>query len=214
MGGTTRSGGHLQKLAFSAIVRPFLVMWIGVRVAGRENLPGGPPYIVIANHSSHLDTVMILSMLPLRRLHELRPVAAADYFLRNGLVAWVTRTFFNILPIPRSEISRENNPLELMTCALDEGSALLLFPEGTRLTSDDEQMQHFRSGVAHLVEARPDVPVLPVWVEGARRSLPKGSWIPVPFFCSLRIGETIEVHGGRPEITRQLESAVLGLREP
>jgi 1-acyl-sn-glycerol-3-phosphate acyltransferase len=211
--GHVSGSGLMQRIAFAIVVRPFLVFWVGVRVTGRENLPEGPPYVIIANHSSHLDTVVTLGEMPLKRLHEIRPVAAADYFARNGLVYWVTRTFFNILPIPRSGFTHENNPLQLMKAALDEGSALLLFPEGTRITDDEIDMQSFRSGVSHLVEERPDVPIVPVWIEGTRRSMPKGTFIPVPLFCELHIGRPRTVSGSRAEIVHALEQAVLDLRE-
>jgi len=212
MAPVTNRAGRLQRFAFAVLVRPFLAFWIGARVIGRENLPVQPPYLLVANHSSHLDTVLILSMLPGARLRELRPVAAADYFMRNGLVFWVTRTFFNILPIPRSGITRENNPLTLMTQALDDGFALLLFPEGTRVTDDAEEMQRFQTGIAHLVEERPDIPIVPIWVEGARRSMPKGSMIPVPIFCELHLGPPRHVTGTRKEIIATLEAAVLDLK--
>lgn len=211
--GGQRDRGLAQRIAFAVFIRPFVRFWVGVKVTGHENLPARPPYIIIANHSSHLDTVIALSALPVGRLHEVRPVAAADYFTRNGFVFWITRTFFNILPIPRSDFTHENNPLTLMTSALDAGDALLLFPEGTRNVDEDVEIHSFRSGVAHLAEKRPDVPIVPVWIEGTRDAMPKGTMIPVPLFCELHIGEPRLAKGSRQEITSGLEQAVLALRD-
>src|SRR5262245_66539409 len=73
----------LQMLFFALAVRPFLVLFIGLRVRGREHIPGSGPFILVANHSSHLDTISLLSLFPLTRLRGIRPVAAADYFERN-----------------------------------------------------------------------------------------------------------------------------------
>src|SRR6266404_3207484 len=85
-----------QTSFFALALRPFLTLFIGLRVRGREHLPGNDPFILVANHSSHLDTLSLLSLFALRRLPRLRPVAAADYFQRNKLVLLLTRTLFNI----------------------------------------------------------------------------------------------------------------------
>ena len=208
-----RSSGKLQRMGFAVIVRPILHFWVGVRIFGGDNIPDGPPYIIVANHASHLDAAIVLATLPPHRLPEIRPVAAADYFMRNRVLAWVTRTFFNVLPIPRSDYTSENDPIQLMKGALDEGSALLVFPEGTRITDDASEMQSFRSGVARLVEYHPDVPFVPMWVEGARRSMPKGTFFPVPVFCEVHIGAPRTVSGSLSEILEALERSVRELRE-
>src|SRR5262245_37370030 len=66
-----------QILFFALIVRPLMTIFIGRRAQGRQWLPGAGPFVLLANHSSHLDTVSLLSLFPLCRLHEIRPVAAA-----------------------------------------------------------------------------------------------------------------------------------------
>lgn len=92
-----------QRLFFLLLVRPFLTLFIGLRVRGREHLPESGPFVLVANHASHLDTLSLLALFPLSRLRDVRPVAAADYFERTRLTALVSRTFFNILPIRRRE---------------------------------------------------------------------------------------------------------------
>lgn len=195
-------------------MRPFLTLFIGLKAKGRENLPAKGPFLLVANHSSHLDTVSLLSLFPLRRLKEIRPVAAADYFDRNPLVSWFTRTFFNILPIVRrrEEMTAENDPRRVMVEALEAGDSLLVFPEGTR-GSSQEQIGRFKSGVAYLVENVPGLPVVPAYLENMGRSLPKGAFIPVPFFCKISIGAARTCSGSAPEIVAQIESAVRELRE-
>jgi 1-acyl-sn-glycerol-3-phosphate acyltransferase len=196
---------------FALLVRPFLALFIGLRVRGIEHLPRSGTFILIANHSSHLDTVSLLSLFPLNKLRAIRPVAAADYFERNRLISFLAKTLFNILPIPRKKITPENNPLTLMRAALEAGESLLIFPEGTR--GSGEEVGEFRSGVAHLLEKMPAVQVIPAYLVNMGRSLPKGEFIPVPFFCEIRLGPPRSLHGSRSEITKLLETAVRELRE-
>jgi 1-acyl-sn-glycerol-3-phosphate acyltransferase len=208
------SADGLQRLFFLAVVRPFLTLFIGLKVRGRENLPEKGPFLLVANHSSHLDTVSLLALFPLARLKEIRPVAAADYFDRNRIVSWLTRTFFNILPIVRrrEEMTPENDPRKAMVEALRSGDSLLIFPEGTRGTSPDE-IGRFKSGIAFLVENVPGLAVVPAYLENMGRSLPKGSWIPVPFFCEVTVGPARTHAGTSAEIVAGIEAAVRALKE-
>lgn len=201
----------VQITFFALIIKPFLALFIGLRVRGREHLPARDPFILVANHSSHLDTVSMLALFPLARLRNIRPVAAADYFERNKVVSLLSRTLFNILPIARKGITTETNPLPRMTGALETGQSLIVFPEGTRGLG--AEVGHFHSGITHVIEKMPHVPVVPAYLVNMGRSLPKGEWIPVPFFCEVRIGAPRQLQGRRQEIVQTLESAVRGLQE-
>lgn len=196
----------LQMLFFALVITPFMALFIGLRVRGRQYLSGKGPFVVVANHSSHLDTVSLLYLFPLWRLHRIRPVAAADYFERTALVSWFSRTFFNILPIARLKAQRTVNPIDAMLDALRAGDALILFPEGTRHL--DGVMGPFKPGVAHLLEAMPGLPIVPALLVNMGRSLPKGEFLPVPFVCEIRIGAPISPTGTRDEVMRQIEHAV------
>lgn len=203
---------HLaQMIFFACVIRPFMKLFIGLRVYGLEYLPKSDPFILIANHSSHLDTVSLLSLFPLTRLRTIRPVAAVDYFERNRFVSWFAHTFFNILPIVRKNITPENHPLFRMQAAVEAGESLIVFPEGTR--GSGEEIGPFRSGVARLLERIPDVPVVPAYLANMGRSLPKGEYIPVPFFCEVRLGEARIVRGSKNDILKLLEAGVRELRD-
>ena len=203
-------GRSLQAAFFLLFLRPFFTLFIGLRVRGREHLPARDPFILIANHSSHLDAASLLALFPLSRLPRVRPVAAKDYFERNAVVSWLSRTFFNILPIARKDIAKEENPVEAMRLALERGESLILFPEGTR--GSGPVPSPFHSGIARLLECTPAVPVVPTYLVNLGRSLPKGEFLPVPFFCEIRIGAPLCPTGTRQEVLSQLEGAVEALR--
>jgi 1-acyl-sn-glycerol-3-phosphate acyltransferase len=200
-----------QMVFFTLVLRPFLALFLGLRVRGREHLPKNDPFILIANHSSHLDTASLLNLFPIRRLPRIRPVAAADYFERNRFVSAMSRTCFNILPISRKRITSETNPLPRMEATLRAGQSIIIFPEGTR--GGGGEVAPFHSGAAHLIERCPDIPVVPAYLVNMGRSLPKGEWLPVPFFCEVRLGEPRTFHGNCREITASLETAVKELRD-
>lgn len=204
-------GRLLQAVFFAAVVRPFMALFIGLRVRGREHLPASDPFVLIANHTSHLDTVALLSLFGLRRLGRIRPVAAADYFLAGKVRGWLSRALFNILPVARRNVTRANNPLEVMRAALAAGDSLVLFPEGTR--GQDGEPGRFLPGIAHLAESCPDVPIVPAYLVNLGRSLPKGTFLPVPFFAEVRLGPPLYPTGTREEVLAALESAVATLRD-
>jgi len=201
----------VQMVVFALAIKPFMALFIGLRVRGREHLRTCDQFILIANHSSHLDTISLLSLFPLNRLRKIRPVAAADYFERNAFVSTMTKTLFNILPIARKNITPENNPLRRMREAIEAGESLIIFPEGTR--GSGSEIGEFRSGVAHLIAKMPGVNIVPAYLMNMGRSLPKGEFIPVPFFCEIRLGEPRVMAGSRQEITKALEAAVRELAE-
>lgn len=209
----TRKGSladAVQRAFFFLLGRPFLAFFIGLRIKGRQNLPKDFPFLLVANHTSHLDTLSLLALFPLRDLWRVRPVAAADYFESTKLVSTVTRTLFNTLPIPRKGFTAENHPLKTMGAAIDRGEGLILFPEGTR-GMQQKGLAPFKKGAAHLVLERPGLRVVPVFLDNMGRSLPKGAWIPVPFFCTISIGQPRVLTGTPEEITARLEGEVKAL---
>lgn len=201
----------LQILFFVLFVKPLLSLLIGVNILGRENLSKAPQFILIANHNSHLDTLALLNLFPLSRLRRIHPVAASDYFMSNKILRWFSTTMMNILPIPRSSFTRANNPLTLMGEVLEAGDSLILFPEGSR--GEPEQIAPFKTGIAHVLEKYPEVPVIPVFIKGMGKALPRGEMVLVPFFCDMAIGAPRLLQGSRREILQSLETAVYELRE-
>ena len=199
-----------QILFFVLIVRPFLALFIGLRVRGREHLSVPDPFVLVANHSSHLDTISLLSLFPLQRLRRIRPCAAADYFGRNPLVLGLSRTLFNILPIARTHIHSENHPIQRMRETLEGGESLLLFPEGTRGAGGE--IGELRSGIAYLAEQIPGLTVVPAYLANMGRALPKDEYLPVPFFCEVRLGAPRRLSGTREQMLGELRGALEALQ--
>ncbi|MBL8857187.1 MAG: 1-acyl-sn-glycerol-3-phosphate acyltransferase [Planctomycetes bacterium] len=198
-----------QILFFAAFVRPFLRLFVGMRVKGREHLPASGAFVLIANHSSHLDTVALMSLFPLRDLWRIRPCAASDYFERNKIIKFLSHTFIGILPIDRKHIRRDNHPLKVMGEAMSAGSCLILFPEGTR--GEGEEVHDFKPGIAHLIESYPSLTVVPIHLRNFGRALPKGEFVPLPFFCEVRIGPPPQLVGTREEVLATLKASIVDL---
>jgi 1-acyl-sn-glycerol-3-phosphate acyltransferase len=199
-----------RRLLLVCLFRPFAKLIIGMDVHGRTNLPEDGPAIVAANHNSHIDTLLLLCLFPSRLLPRLRPMAAADHFLKSPLSSWVSLNIIGILPVVRERIGRNSDVLGESKAALQRGEILLIFPEGTR--GEAEEMGPLKAGIARLAEACPEAPVIPVYLQGAGRVLPRKSRILVPFNCSAIVGSPLRWLGDRPAFMAQLRAALEELR--
>lgn len=201
----------LQALVFLILLRPLLSILIGMNIRNVENLPLNGPAIVAANHNSHLDTLTLMSIWPLHKVHLVRPVAAADYFLSHWLLAWLSLNIMHILPIDRKRTDPNADPLADPLAALDRGEILLLFPEGSR--GEPEQLSRYKTGIARLVEQRPDIPIVPVFMHGLGKSLPRGDFWLVPFFADAVVGEWVYWRGSIDETMTNYQETMESLTE-
>lgn len=157
------------------VMKPYIWSALSVHTHGMRNLDGlKPPYVVIANHSSHLDAPLIYGSLPRRLSKNLAAGAASDYFFDSWYKALPTALFFNSFPVERQGLRGRRGMAGVL---LNEGIPLLLFPEGTR--SRTGAMASFKPGAAALSISR-NVPVLPIALVGAYAAMPYGATVPVP----------------------------------
>jgi 1-acyl-sn-glycerol-3-phosphate acyltransferase len=209
--------GEPGMLVFSArslaavVLRCWLRLYHRVTIVGQQNLPTGRSFVLVANHASHLDTLCLLSALPIRWLHRAFPAVAKDYFCVSALRAFLAKVVVNALPFDRHFAAWQS----LSVCAhlLEQpGNILIFFPEGTRLGNSEPG--EFKPGVALLAAGR-DVPVVPCHLAGTHAALPKGAWFPRPEAVRLTIGRP-RVFAHLPatkesakQICRELREAVI-----
>ena len=171
-------------ISFARLLTAVRPEWRGVDpVADR-------PRVYFVNHVSHGDFVLVWAVLPQRQRGTTRPVAGADYWRGDRLRRFVGEKVFNSLLIDRNPQQSGSDPVAEMAGALDEGASLIVFPEGTR-NLGDEALMPFKSGIARLAAARPEVELVPVWIDNLNRVLPKGALIPVPLMCKVIFGAPV-----------------------
>lgn len=209
---TLRSfAARLTGLAISTFARFMTApraIWQGI-----EPVPSQRVYF--ANHSSNGDFVLLWTALPSPLRRRTRPVAALDYWLTSPLRAFIGREVFNAVLIDRRPETRTEDPVAQMTQALDEGSSLIIFPEGQR-NSSEAPLLPFKSGLYHLAKARPGVDLVPVWIANLNRVMPKGEVIPVPLICTLTFGAPLHLADdeAKDAFLARAAEALLALRTP
>ena len=172
-------------ILFARFVTAVRGRWEGVAPAEGQR-------IYFANHASHGDFVLIWTVLPRRQRFATRPVAGSDYWLASRLRRFIGRDVFNAVLIDRDPQTRRADPIVQMAEALDAGSSLIVFPEGTRNTTDAPLLP-FKSGLYHLARLRPGVDLVPVWIENLNRVMPKGEFVPIPLICTVTFGAALRV---------------------
>jgi 1-acyl-sn-glycerol-3-phosphate acyltransferase len=149
--------------------------------------------VYFANHTSHLDALVIWASLP-RHVRQLtRPVAAKDYWER-GYVKPYLASVFNALLIDRKKIKVHQSPVDIMIREIGEVHSLIVFPEGGR--NVETEIGEFKSGIYYLAKKRPDLELVPVFIENLNRVLPRGEFLPVPLLSCIKFGPPIWLETG------------------
>ena len=161
--------------------------WQGIEPIPRQR-------VYYSNHTSNGDMPMIWSVLPPALRRDVRPVAAADYWLKNKLRSFVGPEVFNCVLIDRRP-EVDDKPMDKILAALDEGSSLIIFPEGNRNMTDADLLP-FKAGLYNMGLARPDVDLVPTWVANLNTIMPKGEIIPLPLICTVTFGAPVHVQNG------------------
>ena len=202
--------------AAALLLRAWLKIYHRLSIEGRDHLPAQGSYILVCNHTSHLDTLCLLAAVPLRQIHRTFPAAAADYFFSSLPRSAVSAILINALPFDRKLRGAESLTIcgELLKTP---GNILILFPEGTRTTTGS--MGRFRSGIGRLVVGT-SIAVVPCYFSGGTIAWPKGRMLPRPRKLRLRIGQPRTYSQLEPtaesviEACRDLQMSVAELGEP
>jgi 1-acyl-sn-glycerol-3-phosphate acyltransferase len=190
---------------FTRFITGAQARWIGCA-------PRGERRVYFGNHASHADFVLIWASLPPLLRRTTRPVAGADYWEKGAIRRYLIHEVLNGVTIDRERVNATSDPVGKMAEALAFGDSLIVFPEGTRNTTE-EPLLPFKSGIFHLARRCPDVDFIPVWMENQGRVLPKGETIPVPMLCSINFGEPIRLAAdeGKAEFLQRTREALLAL---
>jgi len=206
---------YTARVALAVATR--VALWLGCRpaVTGAENLPRSGSFVLVANHASHLDAALLLSLLPLGALHRAYPLAARDYFYASRVRTLATTLAFNVLPFDR-DVPACRALKVCRSLLAEDGTVLVVFPEGTR--SADGRVGPFKAGTGFLL-AGLDVPVVPCHLSGTHRAWPKGARLPRLRRVGVSVGSP-RVYADRERtkasalaICEDLRGAVLALSE-
>jgi len=170
--------------------------------------------IYFANHTSHLDALVLWSSLPADVRNVTRPVAARDYWDKGWLRRYLASQF-NALLIDRDrkKIKVHKSPVDIMIDEIGDRYSLIVFPEGGRNTSDT--MGEFKSGLYYLAKKRPDLELVPVYIDNLNRVLPRGEYLPVPLLSCITVGAPLWLETGEASLAfrRRAREAILRLKE-
>jgi 1-acyl-sn-glycerol-3-phosphate acyltransferase len=178
---------------FTRLVTGAQARWIGCGPQAKQR-------VYFGNHSSHADFALIWASLPPDLRVRTRPVAGADYWGKGRIRKYLINEVLRGVLVERRGGGAQagESALEALLAALDAGDSLIIFPEGTRNTTD-EILLPFKSGLYHLANQRPQVDLVPVWLENLGRVLPKGEIVPLPLLCSINFGTPMRVNGEEPK---------------
>ncbi|HVW32988.1 MAG TPA: lysophospholipid acyltransferase family protein [Acidimicrobiia bacterium] len=192
-------------------IRPAVTAIASPAVDGRERLDAlDAPVIFAANHHSHIDTGLLLSLLPERFRRQTVVAAAADYFFDRRAKGTLHALAFGAVPMERTKVNRRSAEMALELLA--GGWSLVIFPEGGR--SPDGWAQEFRGGAAYLA-VRSGRPVVPVYLDGTRHVWPKGQRLPRPYKVTVTFGTPLSPDSGEDarRLAGRIERSVAALAD-
>jgi len=199
-----RASGAVLAVLSRAVtgVRP---IWAGAAPRGRQR-------IYFANHASHGDFILVSTCLPPAERARTAAVAGADYWNAGPVRRFIAGRLLRTVLVERNWVERTADPMQVMLSALDAGQSLIFFPEGTR-NMGEAPLLRFRSGLYNLAAARPDVELVPCWIENMSRVLPKGALLPVPLLCRVVFGAPMALEAGedRKAFLERARQALLAL---
>ena len=168
--------------------------------------------VYFANHTSHLDVLVVWASLPAHVRRVTRHVAGKDYWEKGSIRRYLAKSF-NALLIDRKEIKVHRSPVDLMIREAGDQFSLIVFPEGGRNTSGE--LGEFKSGLYYLSKKRPDFELVPVHIDNMNRILPRGEFLPVPLLTCITFGAPMWLEKGesKTDFLQRAQEAVRRLKE-
>lgn len=199
---------------FARLLTGVTTRWIDCQPAERQR-------IYFANHTSHLDALVVWSSMPGHVRGRVRPVAAAEYWNKSRLRRYLAGNVFhaaliersgNVPSAPGERMARTRVLIRNLLEEMGDRYSLIIFPEGTRGSGDS--VAPFKSGIYYLSRERPDLELVPAYIENMNRVLPKGEVLVVPLLCSVTFGPPLRIHSGegRNEFLARAREALCTLK--
>jgi 1-acyl-sn-glycerol-3-phosphate acyltransferase len=208
-----RESGLLESLAHHAcfsLIRGYFAIAHRLIIIGREKLPAHGPFVLAANHCSHLDALILGAALRPRHRERAFPIAAGDVFFQTKVTSTFSAIMLNALPMWRKNCG-PHALAELRRKLREEKAIYIIFPEGGRTRTGS--MMPFKHGLGMMV-AETNVPVVPCGLIGTFEALPPNRNAPRPVRINLIIGEPLNFTAtpnnreGWSQIARSLESNI------
>lgn len=188
----------LQTQAVRAFLGALARLISGASIRWIDCQPDTCQRVYFANHTSHLDPLVLWASLPAEVRNLTKPVAAKDYWEKGYVRRWLSTKIFDALLIDRKEIKVHQSPVDLMLKAIGDQYSLIVFPEGTRNTGPD--IAEFKSGLYYLAKKRPDLELVPVHIDNMNRVLPRGEYLPVPLLSCITFGSPMWLENGESKV--------------
>ena len=211
------SAGLTRRKMDTNVARNILVLlarfFSGCSARWIDSQPDTCQRVYFANHTSHLDAIVLWSVLPQQVRILTRPVGAKDYWTAGPIRRYIANRVFNALLIDRTEIKVHRSPIDMMIREIGDRYSLIVFPEGGR--SSGLEIGEFKSGLYYLCKKRPDLELIPVHIDNMNRILPRGEVLPVPLLSCISFGPPLWLEAGEPKnaFLRRAREAVQQLKE-
>ena len=169
--------------------------------------------VYYANHTSHLDMLVIWSALPDYVRRNVRPVAAKDYWSKGLFKPYIAKRLFNAILLERQNVKAHHNPIDEMLQEMGDRYSIIIFPEGGRQSSG--HMAEFKSGLYYMCKRRPELELIPIYINNMNRILPRGTYLPVPLLSHVTFGPPLwlEENEKKQAFLERAQKAILDLKE-
>jgi len=169
--------------------------------------------VYFANHTSHLDALVVWAALPPAIREKTRMVAASDYWGAGPIRRYIARSMLHAVLIDRENVTLKNTPIKVMVEEMKDEYSLILFPEGGR--SQDGTLGEFKSGLYYLCKRRPDLELIPIYLNNLNSILPRGATLPVPMLSRVIFGPPmwLEIDERKESFLERARNAVLKLKQ-